>query len=144
MANPNKEIRVVCAVISDGFGRYLVAKRPEGKPLAGKWEFPGGKVDSGEEPHEALRREIREEMGVEISLTGMLREVIHPYESFSIHLLPFLAGVSAGTLRALEHEEIRWLPLHELEALDLADADVPVVHQLSALATREVRPSPVA
>lgn len=136
MPSPNKkELRVVCAVISDEEGRYLVAKRPAGKALAGKWEFPGGKVDPGEDPREALRREIREEMGATIGVLGALKEAIHHYEAVSIRLLPFLAHVQSGELRALEHEEIRWVSLQELDNLDLADADVPVARELSTLAS---------
>lgn len=136
MSHPGNELRVVCAVIVDETGRYLVAKRPKGKALAGKWEFPGGKVDADEEPRDALCREIREEMGAEIRVTGVLREVLHHYPSFSIRLLPFLAHVSAGSLRALEHEEIRWASLDELRSLDFAEADVPVVGELFALSRR--------
>lgn len=132
MDEVNKEIRVVCAVISDEFGRYLVAKRPSGKVLAGKWEFPGGKVEPGEEPSEALRREIQEEMGADIDVGRALLEVIHHYKSGSICLWPYLARLNTGTLRAIEHEEIRWVSLEEIILLDMADADVPIIHQLLA------------
>ncbi len=135
MAEVDRELRVVCAVISDESGRYLVARRPQGKALAGKWEFPGGKVEPGEEPSEALRREIEEELGVTISVMDPLTEVVHHDNSGCIRLLPFSARLNDGVPRAIEHESIRWVSLKELMALDLADADVPIVRQLSTLAS---------
>lgn len=133
MAHPNKEVLVACAVISDESGRYLVAKRPQGKALAGKWEFPGGKVEGTETGPEALRREIREEMGADIEVLNPLDEVVHLNQSGCIRLLPFSARLKAGTLRALEHDELRWASLRDLASLDLADADVPIVRQLSSV-----------
>ncbi|MEX2381189.1 MAG: (deoxy)nucleoside triphosphate pyrophosphohydrolase [Opitutales bacterium] len=138
MPSPNKELRVVCAVFSDEEGRHLVAKRSAGKALAGRWEFPGGKVAPGEDPRDALCREIREEMGAEIQVTGVLREVVHHYQSISIRLLPFLVHVQSGELRALEHEEIRWVSLQELDNLNMADADVAVARELSTLASGDM------
>ncbi len=124
---------MVCAVISDQSGRYLVARRPQGKALAGKWEFPGGKVEPGEEPSEALGREIWEELGVAISVMGPLTEVVHHDNTSCIRLLPFSARLNDGVPRAIEHEAIRWVSPQELITLDLADADIPIVRQLSTL-----------
>jgi 8-oxo-dGTP diphosphatase len=129
---PGIELRVVCAVIADEAGRYLVAKRPMGKALGGKWEFPGGKIDAGEEPSDALLREIREEMGVTIRILDPLAEVLHHYETVSIRLIPFLALIQEGDLVPLEHEEIRWVALDEIQSLDLAEADVSIVKALLA------------
>ena len=119
-------INVVCAVIQDGEGRLLVCRRPEGKPLAGKWEFPGGKVEPGEDAAPALCREIFEELVCEIIVGLALPEVEHDYPGFSIRLLPFLCRLKSGQPRAVEHSEICWVKLAQCEALDWTDADVPI------------------
>lgn len=134
MASPRKELPVVCAVITDDLGRILVGKRPQGKVLGGKWEFPGGKIDPGETPEYALRREIQEELEATITVLEPLSEVVNPYETVTIRLMPYRARVESGTLRLLEHDEIRWLDVSELRTVDLAEADVKVADELQALA----------
>jgi 8-oxo-dGTP diphosphatase len=124
---PEQLIPVVCAVITDTVGRILAAKRSASMPLPGKWEFPGGKVHPGEIPEHALVREIREELGVEIEVGAILMEVAWP----PIRLLPFRAGILLGQPNPAEHEEIRWVLPAELVSLDWAEADLPIVEELS-------------
>ena len=119
-------INVVCAVIQDNEGRFLVCRRPEGKALAGKWEFPGGNVELDEPPEQALRRELSEELACEIDVGKALPEVEHHYTGFSIRLLPFLCSLKSGEPIALEHSEIRWITPDQCSSLNWAEADVPI------------------
>ena len=117
---------VVCAVIRDQEGRFLVCKRAEGKALAGSWEFPGGKVESGEDFQSALQREIMEELACEIEVGEQLPAVEHHYPDYSIRLLPFFCSISRGTPTALEHAEILWATPDQCRLLQWAPADVPI------------------
>ncbi len=119
-------INVVCAVILDGDGRVLVCQRPEGKALAGKWEFPGGKIEPDEKPEAALCREIVEELGCTIEVGGAMAEVEYHYDDFSIRLQPYRARILAGAPVAIEHAQLRWLSLAECASLEWAEADVPI------------------
>ena len=125
-------MEVVCALILDGQGRVLAAQRPTKGALAGKWEFPGGKIEAGESARTALEREIREELGCEIEIGVALPVVHHPYPSGILELRPFLARVARGTPAAREHAAIMWVTREEAASLDWAEADRPVLASLSA------------
>jgi 8-oxo-dGTP diphosphatase len=122
-----KPISVVAAVILRD-NRVLIAQRPEGKHLAHKWEFPGGKVEKGETPEAALIRELREELACEIDVIAPLPRFIHRYETVTIEMLPFLTRLSVNSKEpiAREHIAICWVPKTQLSDYDLADADWPI------------------
>jgi 8-oxo-dGTP diphosphatase len=120
-------IEVVCAVISGEDGKILAAQRSEQMPLPLKWEFPGGKIDPGESGEDALRREIKEELSVDIRIMERLNSVVHHYPNLSIRLRPFRCEISGGDIVLKEHAGFCWLPVAELVALDWAEADIPVV-----------------
>lgn len=126
-------IPVVCAVIIRD-GRVLLAQRPAGKHLALKWEFPGGKMEPGEEPAAALVREIAEELGCRIEVRERLPAVTHRYERGEIELIPFLCVLAAGSAEPHPHEHlaVEWPLAGELRRYDLAAADLPVVSLLEA------------
>lgn len=126
-------IDVVCGVIKDADGRFLACRRPVGKHLGGLWEFPGGKVDPGESPETALARELREELGVDVSVGAALIPVIWTYDRGKIRLLPFFCAITGGQLRAIEHEELLWCAPKEFENLVWADADLPILDQIRAV-----------
>lgn len=127
-------IPVVCAVIEDSSGRVLVAQRPAHKHLGLKWEFAGGKVEDGEAPTAALVREIREELGCGIRIVGPLPVVTHDYGQLAIEMFPFVCQLEPGSPAPHPHEHaaIRWVTRAELDALDLAPADRPVVAAYAA------------
>lgn len=127
--SPNREWRalVVAGVLRDPAGRILLAKRPQGKHLAGLWEFPGGKMEPEETVEEALRRELQEELGIEVLESLPLIEVHHAYPEKTIRLKIFEVVSYRGTPRGLEGQELGWWPPEMLEELPLPEADRPVV-----------------
>jgi 8-oxo-dGTP diphosphatase len=126
---PPSPIPVACAVIEDATGRVLVAQRPAHKHLALKWEFPGGKVEPGESPEAALVRELREELGCDITIVRAFPRFVHDYGDVVIEMFPFVCRLAATSPVPHPHEHIaiRWVPPAELTGLDLAAADLPVV-----------------
>jgi 8-oxo-dGTP diphosphatase len=122
-------IQVVCALIEDEAGRLLVAQRPQGKHLAGLWEFPGGKVEAGETSQAALVREIAEELGCAATPGLALTPVTHAYEKVTVRLIPFLARFAEPGARpeTREHAALRWVTREEIGALPMPAADAPIV-----------------
>jgi 8-oxo-dGTP diphosphatase len=121
-----KEIEVVAAVIKRE-DKYYVVQRPFRGEVGGKWEFPGGKIEQGESHHDALIREINEELNVAIEIDKFLLTNYHEYESFKIVLHFYLCLLQDGTPMLNEHIDELWLNKTELKQLDFAAADVPVL-----------------
>ena len=124
-------IHVVAAAVIDATGRVLIAQRPAGKHMAGGWEFPGGKLESGEERLAGLARELREELG--ISITGIPRPLIrvrHAYPSREVLLDIWVVTRYSGEARGLDGQALRWCTQDELEAAELLPADRPIVRAL--------------
>ena len=116
-------VDVVGAVIRDG-DRVLLARRPEGKAQAGLWEFPGGKIEPGETPEEALARECREELALEIENPTILRSVLHRYPEKTIRLILVACSVRPGSVPVpQEGQSVDWFHPSELERLPLCPAD---------------------
>jgi 8-oxo-dGTP diphosphatase len=128
----HKVVNVVCLVAIDRDTQILATQRAEDKPLGLLWEFPGGKIDKGESAEEALRREIHEELGIELGTLTHLPAVTHTYDFGTIQLIPFLSEVDAplqlGKLHV--HAAARWIALQEWEQLQWAPADVPIIEGL--------------
>jgi 8-oxo-dGTP diphosphatase len=125
-------IEVAAGLILDDAGRLLACRRPEGKHLGGKWEFPGGKVEEGESPVVALVRELEEELDITVACGEGLTPVVWDYGGGPIRLHPFVCRIVAGELHPHEHSEIRWCEPDELPALDWAEADLPVLAEWRA------------
>lgn len=123
-------IDVVCAVIESDDGLVLACQRADDRHLGGLWEFPGGKVEDGESANEALVREIREELDIEIQTLSELRPVVWEYEERTIQLHPYRCKIVSGEPRALEHKEIAWSKLEELDQYEWAGADLTIVREL--------------
>jgi len=122
---------VACALI-DTDGRILISQRPDGKDLAGKWEFPGGKVDEGERPEQALIRELHEELGIE-PCEGCVQPFSFVSHAFANHhlLMPlYLCRQWDGIARPQEGQAIRWVFSDRLLEFDLAPADIPLAQEL--------------
>ncbi len=108
-------------------GRVLVGRRPVGKRLGGFWEFPGGKPAPHETPEHCLARELQEELGVTAIIGQHIAEVEHAYDFGVIRLVAFEVVSATGEPVALDHEELRWVPMEELDSLDLTPADIPLL-----------------
>jgi 8-oxo-dGTP diphosphatase len=121
---------VVAAVIRGDDGRILLARRLPGGPHGGLWEFPGGKVEEGEEEREALAREIREELGVEIEVSEEIARVAHAYPHASILLTAYSCRISGGTPHPHECWELAWVSAAELSSYPMPEADVPIAEKI--------------
>ena len=121
--------KVVAAIIKDK-NHLLIAKRHAKDPLAGKWEFPGGKLEPGETPEECLVREIREELKLEIEVGDFYEDNVYGPKDQAIHLLFYWAQVMNGEAVPVVHDEIKWIAVNELEKLDFAPADIPIAKRL--------------
>jgi len=137
-----KVVHVVAAVLTDSRGRILIAQRPPGSHLAGGWEFPGGKLEPGERPLEALARELREELGIEMGLGPHrpLRRVRHSYSDREILIEVWVVQDYIGDPRGLDDQAIRWCRQEDLSGVPLLPADTPIVDAL-LLPERLVRTS---
>lgn len=122
---PMKTINVVAAVIIDD-NRIFATQRGYGQ-WKDWWEFPGGKIESGESPEEALRREIREELATEIIVGDLLTTVEYDYPDFHLSMQCFLCKTASGNLTLLEHEDARWLTKDELDSVNWLPADKNVI-----------------
>jgi 8-oxo-dGTP diphosphatase len=120
-------VEVSCALLL-AEGKVLVARRGPSMSMAGKWEFPGGKIELGETPEQAIVRELKEELAIAISIQGTLRVYDFAYAEKIVRLYPFLATIAAGEIQLREHSEVRWLLPSELLHLDWSEADVGVVN----------------
>jgi 8-oxo-dGTP diphosphatase len=122
---------VACALV-DADGRVLIAQRPQGKQLAGLWEFPGGKLEHGESPEDALVRELREELGIEtrVACLAPLTFASHAYESFHLLMPLFVCRRFEGTPVALEHQAIKWVKPVKLRDYPMPAADLPLIAHL--------------
>jgi 8-oxo-dGTP diphosphatase len=126
---------VVGAALLDGDGRVLAAQRAEPPALAGRWEFPGGKVEAGESDQAALHRECAEELGVRVELWDRLGGDL-PIQGGNGVLRVWTGRVVAGELDAREHAALRWLAADELDGVDWLPADRPLVNELKSVLTR--------
>ena len=123
------EIEVACAIIMDG-EHVLLTQRSEQMPHPLKWEFPGGKLNSGETPECCIVREIREELGIEIFVWELLPTVKHSYAKEVIKLIPFICHWKEGEIQLAEHHSSQWVHLSELEQVDWLEADIEVMRLL--------------
>jgi 8-oxo-dGTP diphosphatase len=133
--NFTPEIRVIvgAAIVDDG--RVLACERAEPVEVAGRWEFPGGKVEPGETEHEALVRECEEELGVTVMIGTRVGEDV-PLGHGRAVLRVYTATLTEGTPTALEHAELRWLTVDELNTVPWLPADAPIVAALPAILAR--------
>lgn len=134
-------VRVGAAATVDDRGRFLIARRLDKGLLAGLWEFPGGKLDPGETFPECVRRELLEELGIEVEVGPELLTVRHAYSHFKLEMHVHLARKTAGRPRALECAAFRWATLPEMRALPFSRADLKVIEWLEALPRKIVWPT---
>ena len=127
---------LVCAVaLIDADGRVLMSKRPEGKTLAGLWEFPGGKVETVERPEDALIRELKEELGINVEQACLapLTFASHTYPDFHLLMPLFVCRRWKGIPQALEGQELKWVRAKDLRKLPMPPADLSLIPHLEEL-----------
>ena len=126
-----KQIEVVAAIIREG-DKIFATKRGYGE-WTDWWEFPGGKMEAGETPEEALKREIREELSTEISVDEFLCTVEYDYPAFHLKMHCFWCHIESGSLVLKEHEAAKWLSMNNLDSVEWLPADIIVVKNIIAL-----------
>ncbi|MGH6988437.1 MAG: 8-oxo-dGTP diphosphatase MutT [Stellaceae bacterium] len=136
MASDNTPVILVVAVaLIDVDGRVLLAQRPEGKPMAGLWEFPGGKIEPGETPEAALIRELKEELGIDTheSCLAPLTFASHRYENFHLLMPLYVCRRWQGMARAREGQRLSWVRAERLDRYSMPPADKPLIPVLKDL-----------
>lgn len=128
-SNESKRIEVVAAIIEKD-GRILICRRAENKTRALKWEFPGGKIEPGETPEQAVLRECREELDVDLCVKGEFMRVLHSYPDIEIQLTVFRTAIIGSDPRCIEHKEIRFVYPSELADFELCPADITVAEKI--------------
>lgn len=127
-------IEVAMAVILNEHREVLIARRPFGKSYGGLWEFPGGKVEKGESPSEAVVRELEEELGIQIKVATWMTTFEHQTDRAEVlRFHPMICEWVAGELLAIEHEATAWVGISSLRHYDFAKPDYPVIEQLETL-----------
>lgn len=127
--NTKHTLEVVGAAIINLNNEVLCAQRGYGS-LAGKWEFPGGKIESGETDQQALIREIKEELDIEINVCDFIKEVYNEYQNFNVILRVYRCEYISGVINDTEHKSLKWMKISDIEELDWAEADKPIVATL--------------
>ncbi|OIN67602.1 DNA mismatch repair protein MutT [Exiguobacterium sp. KRL4] len=125
-----KTISVVGAVVINSKDEVLCALRSPVMSLPNLWEFPGGKIEPGERPEESLFREIQEELNCTIQVDAHIETTRYEYEKVIVELSTFQSTIVSGAPEALEHAELRWVPVKQLDSLNWAPADVPAVEKI--------------
>lgn len=138
-AEKRRLVLVAAAALIDGEGRVLLTERPAGKSLAGLWEFPGGKFESGETPEAALVRELKEELAIDVAASDLapLTFASHGYETMHLLMPLFLCRTWRGAPAPVEGQALRWVRADEMRVLPMPPADVPLVERLIAWLGRE-------
>lgn len=126
------EVQVAAGILWKD-GKFLACRRPAGKPLAGYWELPGGKLEPGETPLMALRRELREELGIEVEKARLWRVSRHEYSEHGIAVVLhfFQAAEFGGVVTGEENQELRWIRPEEYRGLDFLPADAEILRELA-------------
>ena len=136
----SKVTHVVAGALFDAEGRVLIAQRPPGKHMAGGWEFPGGKLEPREDRFAGLRRELIEEIGVEVTGAEPLIAYEHHFADRVVFLDLWWIGEYSGTPKSLDSQALKWVRLEELGTVGLLEADQPMIPALLARAGKQVGP----
>lgn len=126
-----KRIEVVAAIIKQGKS-YLATQRGHGE-FEGLWEFPGGKIECNESKEEALKREIKEELSINIDVIQQLCSIEYEYPNFNLRMHCFLCTLASGTIELIEHKSAKWLTKNELDSVEWLPADKMAISQLFKL-----------
>lgn len=128
---------VVAAALYDRDGRVLIAERPAGKHMAGRWEFPGGKVHVGESEADAVARELREELGIDVASSHPFMRLTHSYDDRDVELSMWIVESFSGEPRGLDGQCLKWVQPERLFDEDILEADRPFVEALARLRLKD-------
>ena len=130
-----KLVLVAACALIDPDGRVLIAQRPQGKTMAGLWEFPGGKIESGERPEQSLIRELKEELGIVVKQECLapLTFASHPYSDFHLLMPLYVCRRWEGFVEAREGQRLKWVRPNDLRNYPMPPADEPLISHLTAL-----------
>ncbi|SHJ88072.1 8-oxo-dGTP diphosphatase [Malonomonas rubra DSM 5091] len=120
----------VCAAVIEKEGKVLLTQRPHGKQQGGFWEFPGGKIDPGESPHQSLKRELSEELAIEIEIDSLLETVYYHYDWGSVLIIAYLCRWTAGELAHIEVADHAWATPEQFSGYHILPADQPILDRL--------------
>lgn len=120
-------IQVLCGIITNSEDKIFIARLKPGKYMAGKWEFPGGKLEEGESEESCLQRELLEELGMKVEVGEKLGHNEHQYPAFSIRLIAYQCTFVEASYELTDHDTYEWVKKEELTQYDLAEADVPLI-----------------
>ena len=134
-----RHLHVACAIIEQN-GTVLAAQRSAAMSLPLKWEFPGGKIESGETAEECLIRELREELGVSVFIGSALTPATHSYPDFTVTLYPYTCRLTGGTVTMYEHHALKWVEPQQMPELDWAAADLPVIREYMNITAENATP----
>lgn len=123
-------MKEVTAAIITNNDKILIAQRAKNENLAGKWEFPGGKTEKGETPQQCLKREIQEELELNIEVGEFLGESIYTYSNGQIKLMAYFSTIIDGKIQLHVHDQVEWVTIDEIGKYDFAPADIPLVEKL--------------
>jgi len=121
---------IVIAGIIESDGKILIARRKKGKKLEGRWEFPGGKIEQNEKAEDCLKREIKEELNIEIDVFDKIAESEYKYEFGLFKVLAFHARYLNGDIQLNDHDEIKWIELKDLSNYNFVEADISIIQQI--------------
>ena len=124
-----KMTEVVAALIWDG-NRFMICQRPAHKARGLLWEFVGGKTEEGEDSEEALIRECREELDITVEVDDVFMDVVHQYPDLLVNLILYNCKIASGTPKLLEHNDLRWITVDEIDQYEFCPADVEILEEL--------------
>ncbi len=127
-----KVFKVVCGIIYQQ-NKIFIARRKKGRDFAGKWEFPGGKVEKEESEKEALNRELLEELGMKVIIGEKIGSNKHQYETFSIVLIAFKCQFVSANYAMTDHDDYKWVESKSLHEFDFTDADLPLIDLINSI-----------
>ena len=122
-------IKVVCGIIFND-NKVFICRRKQEKSLGGFWEFPGGKVEKGEQCEVSLSRELLEELGMKVEVKEHYKTIIHTYENYTIELIAYKCIFFQATFQLTDHDSFEWVTVKDLDNWNLAPADIPIAKQL--------------
>ena len=125
-----KQISVSAGILINNDNQILLSQRTADKSFPGQWEFPGGKIESSETANEALIRELKEELGIDIDNSYLFKRIEHYYDSFTANIEFFIVDSWSGELSGEEGQLVRWFSAGDLKDLPILAADIPVIEEL--------------